>query len=74
MFPMMQHSGIPYWRQAFIKHHNRKDIVMARLFEPAKYEEFARLNANAQDSASQDMAIELSKVEAAKRLKGFEGG
>ena len=56
-------------RQAFIKHHNRKDIVMNRLFEPAKYEEFVRLNASAQESASQDMAIELSKVEA-KRLKG----
>jgi hypothetical protein len=56
-------------RQAFIKHHNRKDIVMKKLFEPEKYAEFARLNAGAEELAKQDMAIELGKVEAKKLEK-----
>lgn len=50
-------------RLAFIKHHNRKDIVMKRLFEPEKYAEFAKINASAEHMAKHDMAIELSQVE-----------
>lgn len=53
-------------RQVFIKHHNRKDIVLKKLFEPEKYAEFARLNAGAEEIARKDMAIELSKEEAKK--------
>ncbi len=55
-------------RQAFIKHHNRRDIVMRKLFEPEKYAGFARLNANAKETAHSDMAIELKEVEV-KRLE-----
>ncbi len=53
-------------RQAFIKHHNRRDIVMRKLFEPEKYAEFVRLNASAEETAYSDMAIELKQVEAKK--------
>lgn len=53
-------------RLAFIKHHNRKEIVLNRLFNSDKYMEFMKLNASAIETAKNDMAIELGQIEMKK--------